>query len=81
MRWLAGYRHPRYAAGQWTPALLQVFASARPAVEAVHELGDPIAVWLAVFHALWSGVLRVRLDEPLHERAVVCLARQEAEAA
>ncbi|WP_437105284.1 hypothetical protein [Streptomyces sp. enrichment culture] len=45
------------------------------------ELGDPIAVWPAVFHALWSGVLRVRLDEPLHERAVVSVARQEAEAA
>ncbi|MEQ8144671.1 hypothetical protein [Streptomyces sp. OP7] len=50
-------------------------------VEAVRELGDPIAVWPAVFHALWSGVLRVRLDEPLHERAVVSVARQEADAA
>ncbi len=81
MRWLAGYRHPRYAAGPWTPALLEAFASPRPLVEAVEGLGDPIAVWPAVFHALWSGVLRVRLDAPLHERAVVCLARQEAEAA
>ncbi|WP_244313505.1 TnsA-like heteromeric transposase endonuclease subunit, partial [Streptomyces zinciresistens] len=25
VRWLAGYRHPRYAAGPWTPALLEVF--------------------------------------------------------
>ncbi|MEU5247379.1 TnsA-like heteromeric transposase endonuclease subunit [Streptomyces asoensis] len=81
VRWLAGYRHPRYAAGPRTPALLEVFASPRPAVEAVCELGDPVAVWPVVFHALWSGVLRVRLDEPLHERAVVSVARQEAEAA
>ncbi|MEV5901860.1 TnsA-like heteromeric transposase endonuclease subunit [Streptomyces sp. NPDC052127] len=81
VRWLAGYRHPRYAAGPWIPALREVFASPRPAAEAVYELGDPIAVWPAVFHALWSGVLRVRLDEPLHERAVVWVARQEAEAA
>ncbi|MDG9728512.1 TnsA-like heteromeric transposase endonuclease subunit [Streptomyces sp. DH41] len=81
VRWLAGYRHPRYAAGPWTPALVEAFASPRPAVEAVCELGDPIAVWAAVFHALWSGVLRVRLDEPLHEHAVVSVARQEAEAA
>ncbi|MFE1713942.1 TnsA-like heteromeric transposase endonuclease subunit [Streptomyces sp. NPDC058728] len=79
VRWLAGYRHPRYAAGPWMPALVEAFSSPRPAVEAVRELGDPIAVWPAVFHALWSGVLRVRLDEPLHERAVV--ARQEAAAA
>ncbi|MFJ9854970.1 TnsA-like heteromeric transposase endonuclease subunit [Streptomyces sp. NPDC101150] len=81
VRWLAGYRHPRYAAGPWMPALVEVFSSPRPAVEAVCELGDPIAVWPAVFHALWSGVLRVRLDEPLHERAVVSVTRQEVEAA
>ncbi|MFD3735265.1 TnsA-like heteromeric transposase endonuclease subunit [Streptomyces sp. NPDC058632] len=81
VRWLAGYRHPRYAAGPWMPALVEAFGSPRPAVEAVRELGDPIAVWPAVFHALWSGVLRVGLDEPLHERAVVSVARQEAGAA
>ncbi|MEU3365147.1 TnsA-like heteromeric transposase endonuclease subunit [Streptomyces pseudogriseolus] len=81
VRWLAGYRNPRYAAGPWTPALLEAFGSPRPAVEAVRELGDPIAVWPAVFHALWNGVLRVRLDEPLHERVVVSVARQKAEAA
>lgn len=81
VRWLAGYRHPRYAAGVRTPALLEAFASPRPAVEAVPGLGDPIAVWPAVFHSLWSGVLWVRLDEPLHERAVVCLAQQGLEAA
>lgn len=81
VRWLAGYRHPRYAAGARTPALLEAFARERPLVEAVEGLGDPIAVWPAVFHALWNGVLEVRLDEPLHERAVVCLGRQEAEAA
>ncbi|MFE9853361.1 TnsA-like heteromeric transposase endonuclease subunit [Streptomyces sp. NPDC005576] len=81
VRWLAGYRHPRYASGPWMPALVDVFGSPRPAVEAVCELGDPIAVWPAVFHALWSGVLWARLNEPLHERAVVSVARQEAEAA
>ncbi|MGW3451352.1 TnsA-like heteromeric transposase endonuclease subunit [Streptomyces sp. NPDC001076] len=80
VRWLAGYRHPRYA-GPWMPALVEAFGSPRPAVEAVCGMGDPIAVWPVVFHALWSGVLRVRLDEPLHERAVVSVARQGAEAA
>lgn len=81
VRWLAGYRHPRYAAGPWMPALAEAFGNPRPTVEVVCDLGDPIAVWPAVFHALWSGVLQVRLDEPLHERAVVSVARQEAEAA
>jgi hypothetical protein len=81
VRWLAGYRHPRYAAGARMPALAEAFGSPRPAVEAVRELGDPIAVRPAVFHALWRGVLRVRLDEPLHERVIVSLARQEANTA
>lgn len=77
VRWLAGYRHPRHAAGSWMPAVVAAFGSPRPAVGAVRELGDPIAVWPVVFHALWSGVLSVRLDEPLHERAVVSVARRE----
>ncbi|WP_326816175.1 TnsA-like heteromeric transposase endonuclease subunit [Streptomyces sp. NBC_01762] len=81
VRWLAGYRHPRHAAGSWMPALVAAFGSPRPAVEAVRELGDPIAVWPAVFHALWSGVLSVRLGEPLHERVIISVARQETEAA
>ncbi|MFE2611317.1 TnsA-like heteromeric transposase endonuclease subunit [Streptomyces mirabilis] len=81
VRWLAGYRHPRHGAGPWRPRLMAAFGSPRPAVEAVRELGDPIAVWPAVFHALWSGVLSVRLDEPLHERVIVSAARQEAEEA
>ncbi len=81
VRWLAGYRHPRCAVGPWMPALVAAFGSPRAAVDVVRELGDPIAVWPALFHALWRGVLRVRLDEPLHERAVVWVARQEDEAA
>ncbi|MEV4974995.1 TnsA-like heteromeric transposase endonuclease subunit [Streptomyces scopuliridis] len=81
VRWLAGYRHPRHGAGPWLPTLMAAFGSPRPAVEAVRELGDPIAVWPAVFHAFWSGVLSVRLDEPLHVRVIVSAARQEAEEA
>ncbi|MFE5097706.1 TnsA-like heteromeric transposase endonuclease subunit [Streptomyces sp. NPDC056638] len=75
VRWLAGYRHPRFAAGARGRSLVGAFASPPPAVDVVRELGDPIAVWPAVFHALWSGVLWVRLDEPLHERVVVSVAR------
>ncbi|MFJ2444051.1 TnsA-like heteromeric transposase endonuclease subunit [Streptomyces sp. NPDC087658] len=81
VRWLAGYRHPRHGAGPWIPALVAAFGRPRPAVEVVRNLGDPIAVWPALFHTLWSGVLRVRLDEPLHERVLVSVPRQEDEAA
>ncbi|MFE7215344.1 hypothetical protein ACFY0A_43935 [Streptomyces sp. NPDC001698] len=44
------------------------------------ERGDPIAVWPAAFHTLWSGVLSARLDEPPHERVIVSVVQQEAEA-
>lgn len=77
VRWLAGYRHPRFAGPLGVPALVAAFSSPQPAVVVVRELGDPIAVWPVVFHALWSGALNVRLDEPLHERAVVRTARRE----
>ncbi|MFE3206261.1 hypothetical protein [Embleya sp. NPDC059237] len=39
-------------------------------LEGVRRLGDPVAVWPAVHHALWSGVLRAALDRPLHERTI-----------
>ncbi|WP_197287613.1 TnsA-like heteromeric transposase endonuclease subunit [Streptomyces apocyni] len=69
VRWLADYRHPRCAGGLM-PRIVQCFRTPTPLVEGVRLLGDPIAVWPAVFHALWAGVLSTRLDSPLHERAV-----------
>ncbi|MFE4654847.1 hypothetical protein [Streptomyces sp. NPDC056707] len=44
VRWVAGYRRPWHAAGSSMPALVAAFGSPRPAMEAVRELGDPIAV-------------------------------------
>ncbi|EGG48310.1 hypothetical protein SGM_1404 [Streptomyces griseoaurantiacus M045] len=41
-------------------------------------LGDPIAVWPVVFHALWTGVLSVPLERVLHERVVAVAARAGA---
>lgn len=75
VRWLAGYRHPRCAGGRLMSSVMAAFGRERPAVEGVREVGDPIAVWPVLFHALWSGALSVRLDEPLHERALVSVTR------
>ncbi|MFH8387841.1 TnsA-like heteromeric transposase endonuclease subunit [Kitasatospora sp. NPDC018058] len=77
VRWLAGYRHPRHGAAGYLPALLGVFGRPRPAVEGVREAGDPIAVWPVLFHALWHGLLRARLDVPLHERVLVSAPQGE----
>ncbi|KPI18622.1 hypothetical protein OV450_7894 [Actinobacteria bacterium OV450] len=71
VRWLAGYRHPRNAGGpERMAAVLEAFREARPLIEGVRAVGDPMAVWPAVFHALWSGRLSVPLSRPLHERVI-----------
>ncbi|GGP78844.1 hypothetical protein GCM10010287_36670 [Streptomyces variabilis] len=75
VRWLAGFRHPRHAAGVGSDAVAACFERPRPLVEAVREVGDPLAAWPAVFNALWSGVLQADLGRPLHERAVAQAAR------
>ncbi|MEV5479121.1 TnsA-like heteromeric transposase endonuclease subunit [Streptomyces sp. NPDC052207] len=74
VRWLAGFRHPRHMAGVGSDAVAACFDRPRPLVEAVQDLGDPLFAWPAVFHALWTGVLRMALERPLCERAVAQLA-------
>lgn len=77
VRWLAGYRHPRCAQGL-LPEVAECFRAPMALVEGVRLLGDPIAVWPAVFHALWVGVLSVPLERPLHERAIAVACATEA---
>ncbi|MED7949312.1 TnsA-like heteromeric transposase endonuclease subunit [Streptomyces sp. BE303] len=70
--WLAGYRHPRYGGGrELARAVREAFARRRPLWEGVAEVGDPISVMPAVFHALWSGSLSADLRVPMHERMPV----------
>lgn len=78
VRWLAGFRHPRHAAAAGESSVAACFEQPRPLVEAVRELGDPLASWPAVFHALWTGALCVDLDKPLHERTVAHRAEDNA---
>lgn len=72
LRWLAGYRHPRNAGSpELLAAMAGAFAVPRPLAEGVSAVGDSLQVLPAVYHALWSGTLTIRLDEPLHEQALV----------
>ncbi|MGW0962549.1 TnsA-like heteromeric transposase endonuclease subunit [Streptomyces gelaticus] len=72
VRWLAGYRHPRYrGAGGLEGAVLDAFVRARPLIEGVVSVGDPLQVLPVVYHALWTGRLEAVLDVPLHERVMV----------
>jgi len=72
LRWLAGYRHPRNGGRPGlTVSVLEAFTQARPLIEGVEAIGDPIEVLPCVFHALWHARLSVSLEEPLHERVLV----------
>ncbi|MGW3828233.1 TnsA-like heteromeric transposase endonuclease subunit [Streptomyces sp. NPDC005071] len=76
LRWLAGYRHPRYRGGELAGRAAEVFRRPRPLIEGVRELGDPAQVLPVVFHALWHGDLSAPPDVPLHERVTVTVGTQ-----
>ncbi|WP_428837589.1 TnsA-like heteromeric transposase endonuclease subunit [Streptomyces olivaceiscleroticus] len=72
VKWLAGYRHPRNVGRPGLmAAVCEAYAEARPLIEGVEAVGDPIEVLPVVFHALWHGQLVTSLETPLHERAPV----------
>ena len=62
LRWLAGYRHPRYARAAVMAALDRVFAEPRPLRAGAAEAGDPLAVLPVLFAMLWRGGLSADLD-------------------
>ncbi len=62
LRWLAGYRHPRYARAAVMAVLEQVFAEPRPLRAGASEGGDPLAVLPVLFAMLWRGRLSADLD-------------------
>jgi hypothetical protein len=66
VRWLAGYRHPRFrGSAQVEAAVLEAFSRPRPLAEGVREVGNPLVVLPVLFHALWAHRLHVPLDAPL----------------
>jgi hypothetical protein len=75
VRWLAGYRHPRYSSpGSSEPSLeahLAAFASPAPLMATAESVGDPIAVLPVLYHLLWRGELVTDLSVPLHEASMV----------
>ncbi|MFF7585872.1 TnsA-like heteromeric transposase endonuclease subunit [Kitasatospora purpeofusca] len=72
LRWLAGYRHPRFRGRpEVADALLEAFARPRPLLKGVQAVGTPMTVLPAVFHALWHGQLAVSLERPLHQGVLV----------
>jgi hypothetical protein len=72
LRWLAGYRHPRYGEHVGLMAAVRAaFAVPAPLYAQAATVGDPIAVLPVVFHLLWRGVLHADLSLPLGDQSVV----------
>ncbi|WP_131784540.1 TnsA-like heteromeric transposase endonuclease subunit [Protofrankia symbiont of Coriaria ruscifolia] len=72
LRWLAGYRHPRFGEPSGlTAAVATAFAVPAPLTRQAATVGDPIAVLPVVFHLLWRGRLTADLSVPLSDRTLV----------
>jgi hypothetical protein len=71
VRWLAGYRHPRFGQAPIAAELLTVFADRRPLVEGVERVGQPLVVPPVLFHLLWQRRLRTDLSRPLADTSPV----------
>ncbi|SCG61068.1 hypothetical protein GA0070560_115128 [Micromonospora halophytica] len=73
VRWLAGYRHPRYRVPGVVAALREVFVDTAPLIAGAEEAGDPIVVLPVLFHLLWCGDLTAGLGTVLHDATPVTL--------
>lgn len=71
LRWLAGYRHPRFGDEHLEALLLEIFASPLPLAEAGRQAGDPIRVLPVVFHLMWRTRLHGDLSRPLGPGAIL----------
>ena len=74
LRWLAGYRHPRYARAAVMAALAEVFAEPCPLRAGAARAGDPLAVLPVLFAMLWRGRLAADLDSRVLDPVTVVQA-------
>jgi hypothetical protein len=65
VRWLSGYRHPRYLNEAHGARLREVFALAGPLMDGARSVGDPVAVLPTLFHLMWSRALVTELTGAL----------------
>lgn len=62
LRWLAGYRHPRYAVPGQAARLREVFTEPGPLMAGADTVGARVAVLPVLFGMLWRGELLADLD-------------------
>ena len=71
VRWLSGYRHPRYGDPDLGPLLRRVFADGAALLAGVSEVADPLRGLPVLFHLLWRGDLVTDMGVPLGDGAWV----------
>ena len=74
LRWLAGYRHPRYDVPAVAAVLRAAFTAPVSLIDGAEAAGDPIAVLPVLYHLLWRQDLVADLSVPLHPATVIALA-------
>jgi hypothetical protein len=80
LRWLSGYRHPRFAQPGLAARLGEVFAQPGPLLAGAAVAGDPVAVLPVLFGMLWRGELAADLKADLLGAATLVHARDGAAA-
>lgn len=78
LRWLAGYRHPRYAQPVLVERLRAVFAEPAALLAGAAAAGDLVAVLPVLFGMLWRGELAADLDTCRLAPATLVRAREAA---
>jgi len=76
LRWLAGYRHPRYAQPALVERLRAVFAEPTALLAGAVAAGVPAAVLPVLFGMLWRGELAADLDTCRLAPATMVRARE-----
>jgi hypothetical protein len=75
LRWLSGYRHPRFAQPELAARLGEVFAEGAPLLAGAAASGDPVAVLPVLFGMLWRGGLTAELERDLLGPGMLVQAR------
>jgi len=76
LRWLAGYRHPRYAQPALMGRLRAVFAEPAPLLAGAATVGDPVVALPVLFGMLWRGELAADLGTCRLAPATLVRARE-----
>jgi hypothetical protein len=79
VRWLSGYRHPRYHGIAMATKVLDVLGSGPSGVlETAKAVGDPLVVLPVVYHLMWRQVLVADLAVPMNATSQVAIGGREA---